>query len=270
MTESSPRPRDAGRAAPARRRHAVIAAAVPALSALLATAAGAAEVDQRLWDRLLHRYVDGQGRVAYRDLRAHDQTVLQDYLAQLAGAEPGASAADAKAFWINAYNAGVIAAVLDGYSAENLVRRHSLFKRFQFAVAGKTRTLDAIEHEILRPTFHDPRVHFALVCASSSCPRLRREAYTGAGLDAALDAEARRFINDPDRNDLDPARERAELSAIFAWFGDDFRAAAGSIGAFIAPYVDGEERRALVRAKDGKYTFRDYEWTLNAQDGQRP
>jgi hypothetical protein len=270
MTESSLRPRDAARAAPARRRRAAIAAAVPALYVLLVTAAGAAEVDQRLWDRLLHRYVDEQGRVSYRDLRAHDKPVLQDYLAQLAGAEPGTTAADAKAFWINAYNAGVIAAVLDGYSAENLLRRHSLFKRFHLQVAGKTRTLDAIEHEILRPTFHDPRVHFALVCASSSCPRLRREAYTGVGIDAALDAEARRFVNDPARNDLDPAHDRAELSAIFSWFADDFRAAAGSIGAFIAPYVDGDDRRALVRAKDGNYTFRDYDWTLNAQDGQRP
>jgi hypothetical protein len=270
MTGSSPRPRDGARTAPGRRPHATIAAAVPVLVALLATAARGAEVDRRLWDRLLHRYVDEQGRVAYRDLRARDRASLQEYLAQLAGAEPGATPADAKAFWINAYNAGVVAAVLDGYSAENLWHRHALFKRFQFEVAGKTRTLHAIEHEILRPTFHDPRVHFALVCASSSCPRLRREAYTAAGLDAALDAEARRFVNDPTRNALDPAHDRAELSAIFSWFADDFRAAAGSVGAFIAPYVDGDERRALVRAKDGRYGFRDYDWTLNAQDGQRP
>ncbi|MBI3767249.1 MAG: DUF547 domain-containing protein [Deltaproteobacteria bacterium] len=170
---------------------------------------------------------------------------------------------------MNAYNAGVVAAVLEGYSAEGIFARRSLFKGYTFPVAGRPRTLDEIEHDIVRPRFHDPRTHFALVCASSRCPKLRRAAYEPATLDAALDEAARRFINDPTRNVIDPARGIVRLSAIFDWFGEDFAAAAGSAQAFVSRYVATDAERELLRRQD-TLTFLDYDWTLNAQPRQRP
>ncbi len=222
-------------------------------------------------DQVLQQYVDDQGHVAYKRLAAHHRGALDAYLGTLAAAEPAGWDTNAqKAFWINAYNAGILDAVLQGYSAETFLNRASLFKRFTFTVAGKARTLDEIEHGIIRPQFHDPRTHFALVCASSSCPRLRRHAYTGATLDAALDEEARRFINDGKRNVVNPAARAVQLSSIFQWFADDFIAAGSSVTAYVARYVDSDAKRALLDTKPTDLTYLDYDWTLNAQNGERP
>jgi Protein of unknown function, DUF547 len=249
----------------------LVVVVVGALAVPAAGRVGDVGVDHAPWDRLLRTYVDEEGRVAYRSLAEHDRTTLAEYLGRLAAADVGdATTPDAEAFWINAYNSGVFSAVLAGYTAENVLRRYSIFQRFTFDVAGKARTLHEIEHEILRPRFHDARMHFALVCASSSCPRLRRAAYTSATLDAALDEEARRFVNDPTRNVIDRQAKRLDLSPIFEWFAPDFVRDAGSVRAFVARYVEGEARRAFVRDGDGEPGYRAYDWTLNAQPGQRP
>jgi len=240
------------------------------MAAPLVTHAGAG-FDQAAWDGLLKRYVDTDGRVAYSDLAARDQKTLDAYLTRVASAEVGdVVTKDAQAFWINAYNAGIVSAVLQGYTAENILRRRSIFRSFTFVVAGTSRTLDAIEHEILRPRFKDPRTHFALVCASSSCPKLRREAYTGANLDTALDEEARRFVNDPTRNAIDTRSPKLALSAIFEWFAADFVADAGSVRAFVARHLRDEAGRTVVRDPETPITYLDYDWTLNAQPGKRP
>jgi hypothetical protein len=247
-------------------------AALAAIAGLLTLpVVASAVVEHGPWDRLLATYVDPEGRVAYRDLVARDQATFDAYLATLAAATVGDAAdKDAHAFWINAYNAGIVAAVLQGYTAENTWRRRSIFRTFTFEVAGARRTLDQIEHEIVRPRFHDPRTHFALVCASSSCPKLRRGAYTGANLEAALEEETRRFLRDPVRNVIDPATSRLELSAIFDWFEDDFTTAAGSVRAFVARYLADPARRTFVVETRTPVGHLPYDWTLNAQAGQRP
>src|SRR6266508_4366340 len=146
-----------------------------------------AAVDHSLWEALLKRYVDGDGLVAYRDLQAHDRPALERYLATLAQAPvEGMTEAEEKAFWINAYNAAIVSGVLQGYSAENVFARKRFFSWYTLPVAGEERSPDEIEHQILRKKFHDPRIHFALVCASSSCPKLRREAYVSERLDQQL------------------------------------------------------------------------------------
>ena len=231
----------------------------------------ATEIDHGPWDRLLRTHVDERGRVAYRDLAARDRAVLTEYLASLAAVDAGALPRDAaKAFWINAYNAAVVSAILEGYSAESFFRRRALFKRFTVEVAGKKRTLDEIEHEIIRPTYRDPRTHAALVCASSSCPRLRRAAYTAADLEHVLDEEMRLFVTDRSRNVIDPAAAEVRLSAIFSWFSEDFVADAGSVGAYVGRWVATDAERALLRTKADDLEFLDYDWSLNAQPGQRP
>ncbi len=267
MRFSSSRRRDASR----RQRIAGALALAVGIGVVAGRPSPAATVDHAPWDRLLRTYVDDDGTVAYADLRARDREALAGYLRALADAEaPPDGSAEAKAFWINAYNAGVVSAVLDGYSAEGLLRRHALFKRFTFAVAGRGRTLDEIEHRIVRPRLRDARTHFVLVCASSSCPRLRRGAYEPASVEQALDEEARRFVNDPRRNRIDAASGTVELSEIFEWFADDFVRDAGSVGAFVARYVATDAQRALLRARRDRFPYRAYDWTLNAQAGQRP
>jgi hypothetical protein len=107
-------------------------------------------------------------------------------------------------------------------------------------VGGRTLTLDEVEHEIVRTRFREPRIHFALVCASRSCPALRPTAYTGAFLDAQLDSAAREFVLDPARNRFTPENGRIRVSKIFDWYAKDFGGVPGS-GAWTRLY--GPERR---------------------------
>ncbi len=225
--------------------------------------------DHRNWDRLLHEYVDDQGRVAYQCLAAEGRSDLARYLDEVAAANPDRmSEKEQLAFWINAYNAGIVAAVLRQHSPETALSRLQLFRWYAFRVAGKERTPDEIEHEILRQRFTEPRIHFALVCAARGCPKLRREAYTGERLEEQLDDQARRFINDPARNVIDPARNRVQVSSIFDWFDADFAAANGSTVQFIARYLADPEQRELLQRRDVRIEYLPYDWTLNAQKGQ--
>jgi hypothetical protein len=226
-----------------------------------------AAVDHSPWNTLLARYVDDNGRVAYRDLQAHDRALSDGYLAILAQTQvSGMSEAEEKAFWINAYNAMIVNGVLRGYTAENIVARKRFFSWYTLPVAGEERSPDEIEHQILRKKFHDPRVHFALVCASTSCPKLRREAYVPERLEQQLDEAARAFINDPARNQIDV--QQVALSQIFQWFAEDFVRDAGSVPAFVQRFV-ADDKRAILGAKSGDLRYLEYNWTLNAQEGQR-
>lgn len=166
-----------------------------------------AAIDHSPWNTLLTQYVDTDGRVAYRDLQAKDAPTFARYLTTLAQARlDGLSEAEEKALWINAYNAVIVSGILQGYTAENILKRKRLFSWYSLPIAGKDRTPDEIEHEILRKKFRDPRIHFAIVCASSSCPKLRAEAYVAERLEQQLDDAARQFVNDPARNRIEPQR----------------------------------------------------------------
>ncbi|HVO23218.1 MAG TPA: DUF547 domain-containing protein [Candidatus Margulisiibacteriota bacterium] len=228
---------------------------------------GAAADDHLLWNMIVSKYVDGDGRVAYRQLQTDDMPVLSKYLASLGEARiEGLPEKEQLAFWINAYNAVIVAGVLDGYSAESALKRYRFFKSYSRVIDGAARTPDDVEHGIIRPRFHDPRTHFALVCASTSCPKLRQEAYVGSRLDAQLDDQARRFLDDPSRNRIDPVSGTVTLSQIFKWFSDDFTRG-GTLADVLAPYLTAEQVRLLQTKKP---TYLDYDWTMNAQPGQRP
>jgi hypothetical protein len=235
------------------------------------TTATPAVFDHSTWDRLLATYVDNEGRVAYRTLQAQDKPLLQSYLDALAAADPSTwPPADQIAFWLNAYNAGIWSGVLQGKSGESLESRGPFFKAWMFKVAGQNRTLDEIENEILRRKFTEPRIHFALVCAAMSCPRLQRQAYRGATLNAQLDAQAKRFINDPERNVIDPSRPKVQISMIFVWFKEDFMRATGTVEKYIAPYVENPAAREFLLSGKSPTQHLPYDWTLNAQPEQRP
>lgn len=239
-----------------------VCAVVVLLAVLVMAVAEAVVADRHApFDALLQRYVDDNGRVAYRDLAAHDGAALDAYLQTLAETDPKTlSQPEQMAFWLNAYNARAIKGVLEGHDGEGFFARKRFFALSSFPLAGQTRTLDDIENDILRAQYREPRIHFALVCASTSCPKLRREAYRGERLDAQLDEQARGFLTDPTRNQFGPGGV-AKISMIFKWFADDFVAAAGSIPAYLGTWV--------TLPADATIEYLEYDWTVNAQPGQR-
>jgi len=219
------------------------------------------------WSAVLARWVD-HGEVDYAGLGRDGRADLDAYLATLSGAcsqdYEGWTEAEKIAFWINAYNAFTIRLILDHYPVAS-IRKIGWLPGAAFrqdfipmpGLKGRTISLNEIEHGTLRSAFHEPRIHFALVCASRSCPVLRSEAYRGADLDRQLEDQARAFLRDPTKNRFDAATGTLYLSAIFDWFGDDFRSAAGSVPAFVGRYLDIKPDPSV------SVVFLPYDWSLN-------
>jgi hypothetical protein len=248
-----------------------LAASAPATAAPQAGRTAATR-EHAAWTELLRRYVSG-GLVDYASLKERGRPALDAYLRSLEAVDRDELGswprADQLAFWIDAYNAYTVKLVLDHYPLRSIrsigFLPGSVFrKRFipLERAAGRKLSLDDIEHHMLRERFRDPRIHFAIVCASRSCPALRAEAYRGRDLDAQLDEAARAFLRDPARNRYDPARRTLFLSSIFKWFRGDFEAAAGSLPAFVARYADAPAAEALRRG-DARIAFLPYDWSLN-------
>lgn len=227
------------------------------------------------WSAILAERVR-DGRVDYAGLE-RDDAALNAYLATLSDT----CAADYQrwttperiAFWINAYNAFTLRLILDHYPIAS-IRRIGWLPGAAFrerfipmpGLKGDTISLDDIEHGTLRSAFREPRIHFALVCAAVSCPPLRGEAYRGGDLDRQLDDQGRIFLRDPTKNRVDVPARTLRLSRIFDWFAADFVAAAGSVPAFVAPYLPD----AGVPVTGFGVAYLDYDWTLNDQKGDAP
>ncbi len=228
------------------------------LLGLSATAALPARDDL---DAVLLRNVSN-GFVDYDGIKA--DPAFSRYVAGLATA--GDASLDDRnarlALLINAYNTFAIQGILDGYSPASMLGRYTFFKRREYSLLGTRTTLEDLEHGQLLP-LGEPRLHFAIVCASISCPRLASQAYAPAALDTQLEAAARAFANDGTRNRYDTARQIAFLSRIFDWYEADFVAAAGSTQKYLARYVSDPVVRDIL-ARDGfKVRFVDYDWDLN-------
>jgi len=216
------------------------------------------------YNQLLKKYVAANGKVNYKGFMK-DSTQLNAYLKQLSANPPQNSWSmnDQLAYWINAYNAFTIQLVSRHYPLKSIKDIGSKIKipfvntpwDIKFIRIGKnTYDLNNIEHDILRKNFNEPRIHFAIVCASVSCPKLLNEAYTGANLDKQLDNQTRNFINDPTRNKI--STNKAEVSAIFNWFAGDFTKK-GSLNDFINQFANQKLRPST------KITYLDYNWNLN-------
>lgn len=202
------------------------------------------------------------GFVDYDGIRA--DPAFDRFVTGLANAVPEDLAApDTRlAFLINAYNALAIRGILEGYSPASRFGRYIYFKRRKHELLGSTTTLESLEHGQILP-LAEPRVHFAIVCASISCPRLANRAYTPEDLEAQLEAAARSFTNDGVRNRYDVKRRIAFLSSIFNWYEADFVRAAGSTQKYLARYVSDPAAAGLL-AQDGfEVRFVDYDWDLN-------
>ncbi len=252
--------------------------------------AGVALFDAGLYEGLLRAHVHN-GRVDYASLKANPDT-LMSFLRQLGNVDAKKFETwrgnDRKAFWINAYNAITIAGIVRHYPIKpggvldrlrfpaSSIRQISGFWDTEFSpVMGRRITLNEIEHKILREQFKDPRIHFAIVCASVGCPILQSEAYVGENLDRQLDEAARTFVNDPAKVRLDQKDSRLYLSSIFAWYKDDFvpsKHANGGLGAYesntrgaleLVVRLLPEDQAAFIRSHHPKIEYLSYDWSLN-------
>lgn len=229
---------------------------------LLAVAAGPAAAtvpDYALLDEALLQNVR-EGYVDYDGLKASPGFAA--FLQQLAATPDAFDAPGAElAYYINAYNSFAIRGILDGRSPATRMGRSRFFGSAKFRLAGEDVTLDAIEKRLHART--DLRIHFALACASLSCPRLSNRAYLPATVDAQLEDATRRFVNDVTRNRFDIQQRTAFVSDLFDRFGEDFGAAAGSLPGYLARYVQEPATRAALT--EGRLEIRHlpHDWELN-------
>lgn len=166
------------------------------------------------------------------------------------------------AFLINAYNAFAIQGILDGHSPSSWLKRYTYFKRQEYQLMGESVSLHDLETRQLKP-LNDPRIHFAIVCASISCPRLASSAYLPEQLESQLDTATRAFINDSTRNRYDVQRKIAFVSKIFDRHRADFTRSSGSVQKYIAAYVSDPAAAALLAADGFELRFIPHDWELN-------
>jgi len=254
----------------------VVAVLVAALGAA-SVAAQAQTFDHTRFDRLLSTHVVN-GQVDYDAFARAPEFAA--YLGTLAAFGPMTLDRDEQlAFWINAYNAYTIQLInLHGErrSIRNINKSFGFVKAYGpwneklAVVGGRAYGLDEIEQDIIRPTFHEPRIHFALVCAAVGCPPLRGEAYVGARLDSQLEQQGREFLTmQPDKNRVELATRTVYLSPIFLSFRDyrdDFGGSDAAIGRYVARFFPAGPESELLRS--GKFKVREsaYDWTLNSQE----
>lgn len=211
------------------------------------------------YNKLLSKYVTSGG-VKYAEWKgnAADMQALQGVVDGIA--KENASAMEKKAqlaFYVNAYNAWILHEALAKYPTKSV--KDALFTFFtskRITVAGQQTSFNALEKETIRSKFNDPRVHFALNCASRSCPALSRQAFTGGNLDGQFETLAKGYVNSDKGVRFNAATKTAELSKIFDWYKDDFKGDGGPV-AFI------NKRRSSPLPADAKISYQDYDWGLN-------
>lgn len=239
------------------------------------TASASSNEEHGLWHNILRETVSPAGWVDYARIATRFATPLADYLQELAGAPASfANASVAKAFWINAYNAVCIKTLLDEGLPDEVPHgdlfEKNIFTIERYEVAGELHSLDDIEHRILRSQYGDPRIHAAVVCGASSCPRLRPEAYVGPELDRQLTEECRSWIRSErtkegaPKNYLDRTRRTYFASRIFDWYEEDFDDSDGGILRFISRHATPADELFMEWNPVG-LEFLDYSWQLNSQ-----
>ncbi len=233
--------------------------------------------DHGPFDQVLREYVDDQGLVRYAAL-AENRALLDAYVDSLGHASPEThpnrfpTREHELAYWINAYNAFTLRGVIDAYPVASVMDAFvasGFFNRQTFVAGGREMTLDHVENQIIRPTYQDPRIHFAVNCAALSCPQLENRAFTGPDLDARLERALTRFAQDS--NHVRRQGEQLLLSKILDWYGEDFSVWFPSdrpnpenmptIVNYLRPYLPPD--LAVGLTEDITIEYNDYDWTLN-------
>lgn len=255
---------------------------VLALLASTPTMAQAFDHDHAAFSQLLARHVawNAAGTATSVDYAGllRERAALDAYLQRMAtvsNADYGRwDTPRRQAFLINAYNAATLQLILQRYPDLGSIKElsgllQSPWKRRFVALLGRLRSLDEIEHQLLRGAadYRDPRIHFAVNCASIGCPALRPEAYRADRLDAQFSDQTRRFLSDRSRNRFDAGKPALEVSKIFDWYAADFERHAGGAPAFLASHAQplGLPPAMAIRLRQGRLPLRylDYDWKLN-------
>lgn len=212
------------------------------------------EVDHKSWDRLLNSFVDDNGNVDYLGFKKESEA-LNQYLEQLGNNMVNENWSGEKklAYYINLYNAATVKLILDNYPLASITDINKPWDKKWIKQGGELLSLGEIEHKILRK-MNEPRIHFAINCASYSCPKLLNEAYTEDKLDKQLIKAAKDFVNDPSRNII--SENKAELSKIFKWYKKDFENN-GSLRVYLNQYL-----KSPINP-DTKIEYLKYNWNLN-------
>lgn len=227
---------------------------------------GAQPVDHSGWDAMLKKHVDKNGLVNYKGFKAEILS-LDRYLKSLEASGPNDtwSKNEQLAYWINAYNAFTVKLILEYYPVESIKDIGSKIQipfvntawDIKFInIGGEELSLNNIEHNIIRKNFEEPRIHFALVCAALSCPKLRNEAYDPDQLDNQLTAQTKSFLANPEKNQI--KSDAIKLSKLFSWYGGDFTKKTSLIE-YLNLY-------SPVEIDDNvNKSYMDYDWSLNEQ-----
>ncbi|MBW8001811.1 MAG: DUF547 domain-containing protein [Planctomycetes bacterium] len=240
----------------------------------------------------LGSYVDANGMVNYEKLKENRQKLdkFVTHLAKLDTKVYDKWDDNTKiAFWLNAYNALTLKAIIDNYPIKpaflmsaaypkNSIRQiPGVWKKIKFDVTGKKMSLNHIEHKILRKNFAEPRIHMAMVCAAMSCPALRNEPFAGKKLDTQLSDQSKRFFANQENFKIDRENNTVYISPILKWFAKDFAVldsgeaplshhskTKSSVLKFISLHVEKKDAKYLL-AKKFKIKYLKYDWTLNEQ-----
>ncbi len=236
--------------------------------------------DYQDYAEVLQTYVSDQGLVDYSGLQANRQQ-LDRFNQSLGEVAPETynswNEAEQIAFLINAYNAFTLQSIIDQDPLKDSIRDISgVWNKRTFALAGEQKTLDNIEHDILRKNFNEPRIHVALVCAAMSCPPLLNQPYVPEQLDTQLKNQTAKFVASPHGFRVDRQEKEVYLSSIFKWYGKDFETTYGvddkfdgnskqrAVLNYLTAKLSPEERQYLEQG-DYKVKYLDYDWSLNKQ-----
>lgn len=212
------------------------------------------------WSTLLKQHVSSTGLVDYKGFKANEN-VLDQYLNTLSETDwISLNTSDQKAFWINAYNAFTIKAILNHYPVASImdikVDDNTIWDVPFITINNKPYTLNDIEHRVLLEDHFDPRIHFVINCAAASCPPLANKAYNGRNLDNQMETVTRSFIQNETFNQI--KQNKVQLSKIFDWYKDDFTKSGNLLS-----YINQYSKKSV--SSDAMIIFNEYDWSINKQ-----
>ncbi|WP_010182691.1 DUF547 domain-containing protein [Aquimarina agarilytica] len=214
------------------------------------------KVNYQIWSTLLKKNVSATGKVNYKGFQ-NDIKKFNEFLRLLSNTRIDGtwSESDKISYWINVYNAFTVKLIVNNYPVSSIKNITNPWKQKFFIINGKSMNLSQVEHEILR-NFNEPRIHFAINCASASCPRLIQIPYTSENLERLLERQTTEFINDPFYNTI--TDYTVNVSKLFDWYKKDFKAKSGTVINFINQYSKVNINKQKERG------YKSYDWSINA------
>ncbi len=227
-----------------------------------------------MYNSVLQKFIHGE-KVDYNLLK-EQRAELDHFILQLAGAKLGTmSEREQLAFWLNAYNGITLRSIIDNYPVKSIQNIDGVWTKTKWHVADQEVTLDYIEHKIIRPTFNDARIHFAVNCASIGCPPLLNQAYTGQTVDSLLNLVASQFVMNTNRHAINFENQTINTTELFSWFWEDFVKNYNEIQFqnksdvesamlnFTYEHLDDSSKAEFSIDKFWTISFAPYDWSLN-------